>query len=155
MAKLEYPATCCLYWPASYVTSNWDSDTHVISIPTNFPTKRLELVIDDSGIPELNVNMLASWHPSSATEIVVTVKRVDTSMTNRNTRIRSGNYAVSNPYNSNSQSFKSFLRWDGGGYWNSYSIQLNYSDRFFTMTGTSFSVPANWPATVEEWMEMQ
>ena len=147
------PETCCLYWSNDYVTNNWTASNNSIWVPTNFPTRRLNLVVNDLGLTNLLIRVDTRWAPSSEKEIDITVLRTSAEPTNRNTRITARDGALIVTYNTPNQYRAVNLSWDPivGLYWQSLASTL--AGRPFFLQSQYANFPDDWPSTVEEWIE--
>lgn len=149
----DWPETCRLYWPDDYVTNHWDAGTSTIEIPTNFPTRRLELVVSDVGITNLTVN-LPFWHPGRDTEIMVVITRTSSAPTNRYSAVRINMSSTSaNLYTAYSNYCSVSLVYDAVlETWCSYPATLPVRAYWWGKNGARVNFPTDWPATVEEWV---
>lgn len=147
--RLEYPETCRLYWPSSYILSNWDSTTMTIPIPTNFPTRRLCLFVCDDGITNLTIALDTTWSPSEEKIVEVTVARND-GITNRFTKVHGcGVHGGTMPNSSSYRMFK--FEWDpiSGVSWTMHNFSLAAKQYWYGSARSN--VVSGWPDTVTEW----
>lgn len=150
----ERPETCYLYWPPEYVSTNGGADgTNYVNIPTNFPTRRLNLTVCDAGLSNCFVNV-PLWVPDSPKEIVLRFERTSVAPTNRNAKI------FINGLSFNSSTIYSNYRFcrinydPDCGAWRSDVFQLSARGYFYP-DGIRTVYPTNFPATVEEWVAVQ
>lgn len=151
--RLDYPETCCLYWPPEYVTNNWGQASHTIYIPTNFPTRKLHLVISDNGLTNLNVRLDPAWHPDNDVGIKVHIVRTSDNPTNRAVRVYLGQQGIGSmsAYNV----FRKFeYFWDvTTRVWEGYGLYAA-NRQYWAQDGVVVAFPTNYPATVEEWLAL-
>lgn len=151
LERLEYPETCALYWDPDFVTSNWDADSSVIYVPTDFPTKRLDLVVCDNGISNLYVR-LPGWQPARDVEVVICVLRDTGDSVGRASRVQYLNQLLINHTAANNYrllicDYDSFAKT-----WSFYPQTLASRPYYGTTSRKDF--PSNRPATVEEWLAL-
>lgn len=155
--RLEYPETCRLFWSSSYITNHWDEETQTIEIPTNFPTRNLFILASDDDITNLVVHLDATWKPAREVTVSIVVKRTTTTGA-RNTDVKVGNGLVLPTFTSGAQYRLATAIFDpllGIHGWFSQSYTMPNPDYVFSTTsGARSSVPASWPATVDEWLEL-
>ena len=128
-----------------------DVTTSAMPVPTNFPTQRLSLVVDDTDIPYLNIEM-PRWVPNRKTVVDIFPCR-NNSATNRNTRVRIGGESFAVIVTSGQ--YRRFrMEYDPGSCcWQSESYQLTTTPYWYDAAGRN-PFPANRPATVEEWLAL-
>lgn len=151
VAALEYPETCALYWDPDFVTSNWNAESSVIYVPTDFPTKRLDLVVCDNGISNLYVR-LPGWQPDRDVEVVICVLRDTGDSVGRASRVQYLNQLLINHTAANNYrllicDYDSFAKT-----WSFYPQTLASRPYYGTTSRKDF--PSNRPATVEEWLAL-
>ena len=156
MGVLEMPETCRLYWPVGYVTSNWDGDTTSISIPTNFPTKRLLLIISDDDLDDLIVSLPLGDGVFQEDRVVeLEFIREDTSTGTgapvRYSSVRIGGNMVG--YVSVNNQHRMFhLEYDAtAGSWSAEVRTLAF--HFYSGKSTRRTYPVGWAETVSEWKQ--
>ncbi len=151
MGKLEYPETCALFWDPDFVTSNWNADSSIILVPTNFPTKRLDLVVCDNGISNLYVR-LPGWQPDRDVEVSIYVIRESGDSAGRSTRTQYGtqlimNYTAANNYR--------LLLCDYDSLSETWTfLPQTLASRPYYGTNTRKDLPSNRPDTVEAWLAL-
>lgn len=149
---LEYPETCNLYWPPEYITNHWYG-RNIVDIPTNFPTRKLNLIVCDAGITNLGIN-LPPWNPGRDVEISVIATRTSAAPTNRFTIVR-----INNNTQSSAASYQVYSHYRMGVItydsltqsWSTRTITLAARPYWWSIDGLGVEYPINYPATVEEW----
>ena len=153
--RLEMPETCRLYWPVGYVTSNWDESTTSIVIPTNFPTKRLLLIIGDDDLDNLSVSLPLGdgVFPEDRVvdlEFIRENTSTGTGAPARNSSVRLGGNAVGYAQ-ANNQHRMFHLEYDAmAGSWSAEVRTLAF--HFYAGKSTRRTYPVGWAETVEEWI---
>lgn len=147
------PKTCSLYWPPGYVTSNWTAGNTTINLPTNFPTHRMNLYVNDEGIEALTLN-IPRWSPRRHVEIEL--HPVRTQNTTRSTKV-----AVDGVNVWDAVPFPSYNTWRYVIFTYDPVTETWQCDAPTTFRraicftdGVKADWPTNWPATVEAWMTL-
>lgn len=153
-ARHERPETCRLYWPNEFVTNHMDTND-VIFVPTNFPTRKLDLSISDQGITNLYVRIPSDFQPERDVEITISVICDQNDSSTRNTTIGFDgipsflNIQARSQYRVSSFSYDSHF-----GTW----IERSFTSpvrQYSRKDGSNLRLvfPDSLPATVEEWLE--
>lgn len=152
--RLDYPETCCLYWAPEYVTNNWVESTSTIYVPSNFPTRKLNLAVRDTSITNLSIN-LRPWNAERDIEINIIVVRESGGVTNRATYVRwetdavasIGSYTVHSVYREITFRYDAFFQT-----WHAVAKSLTGRTYWVDGDGKRVQYPTNFPATVEDWL---
>jgi hypothetical protein len=152
VSTLEMPETCVLFWPESYVHSNVTGEANFIDIPTNFPTKKMYLVVDDNDISPLGIKM-DTWDPGRDVTIEIVPVRTTEGTTTRATYVRynglqAGAVTATNQYRIIRLQYDNIVR-----AWNTEQTAAQTRRYFFDAEGNRTQLPPeSVPATVEEWL---
>lgn len=152
----EWPETCSLYWSNTYVTNNWVESTSTIYVPSNFPTRKLNLAVRDTSITNLSIHF-RPWNAERDIEINIIVVRESGGITNRYTYVRLetdsvagiGSYTTPAAYREITFRYDAFIQtW--------HAVVKNLTGRTYWIDGDGKRVlyPTNFPATVEEWLAL-
>jgi len=150
------PDTCRLYWSTNYVLNNWDTGSSSIQVPTNFPTKRLLLVVSDDDIPRLSL-ILPYGNTFDTDKVVdITIVRENTSTTtgytNRDTRVMFGSTSIG-VYQNNGMNRMTHLEYDSASTcWISEVRQLSH--RVYFPYRTRENTPIGWHETIADWLAL-
>ena len=151
--RLERTDTCSLYW-------YWNSSTApnrvvIANIPTNFPTPKLELFINDNYPTNLDIVIPAGWDPGRRVEILIAPNSTS-AQTNRNTTVKIGDTTIHGTLNAyNQRQDYSFVWLPDSKRWRSWKVAApsGFLPYFYSANGASGNVNAGTLAnTVEEWL---
>lgn len=152
VASNTWPDECRLYWPTNVVGKKGR-----YAVPTNFPTRRLNLWVNDTIATNVTIVIPTAWSPDREVEISV-YPRATSAATARNTRIEDANGYVLSTITSSTTYNRYVFRWDpSSGTWDS-EVYANVLTPcvFVPGTGRLTYPPTNlWPTTVETWIEWQ
>lgn len=146
---LEMPETCVLWW-----TTNLQSGGEYY-IPTNFPTKRLEVRVNRTGFETCALIVDCSWSPASDVEIDV-ISYAESAGTNT---VRLANGVGGTIYTGNTsgtQTRRWLVSFDvATGLWRVYFFtvdsQVSIASKVVNPAGGASFEPTG-PVTVEEWV---
>ena len=150
----EWPETCWLYWSNDFVTNHMDTNC-VLFVPTNFPTRKLDVSVSDQTITNLYIRIPADFRPARDVEITISVICDSNDSSTRNTTI--GFDGVPSFLNIQARSqyrVASFCYESHYGIW----IERSYTSpvrQYSRKDGSNLRLffPDSLSATVEEWIE--
>lgn len=153
VSALEVPDTCILWWTTNLATGGryW--------VPTNFPTRRLVIRLDRSGLSDCIVYIDSNWDPGRNVEIDI-LSYASSNGTNT-FRIRNGNTSGSTNHIFSTSASGTASRMTQAdfdvatGEWmlNSWAVNEVADNIGSAIRGGDKRVPTG-PATVEEWLAL-
>lgn len=146
VAALEYPDECRLFWSRTWLQSNSTN-----TVPTNYPTKNLEIFVTDAVATNVVIDIPSGWEPPHNTRIDIFATAAS-SQTNRSIGFTIGGTLVERVTTQGTRRHWQ-AQWETvSRRWHTRAYAFGFYNYVYTSTGgQEWDYFSGAPATVDEW----